>query len=137
MGRSEGGQPLPVSNLHPVCKATLIPSGSRLLRNRPASSYTTGVRNRNAPVVRSWDGAIPQAGTSFGAVFFSRRRSGPDPLVRVRLATLVVGGVLGLVGMRLDDSLLVSVAIGVVLVGFLLRLAPKTDAKGDANDPSD
>jgi purine-cytosine permease-like protein len=69
-------------------------------------------------------------------MFFSRRRSGPDPLARVRLATLVLGGVLGLVGMRFDNSLLVSVAIGVVLVGFLLRLASRTDAEGDANDPS-
>jgi hypothetical protein len=62
-------------------------------------------------------------------VFFSRRRSGPDPLVRVRLATLIVGGVLGLVGMRFDNSLLVSGAIGVVLVGFLIRFLPRGNAE--------
>jgi len=71
-------------------------------------------------------------------VFFRyRRRSGPDPLVRVKLAMLILGAVLGLVGMRFDLPLLVSVAIGVVLVGFLLRFAPKAHSEADATEPSD
>lgn len=53
--------------------------------------------------------------------FQRRRRSGPDRFLPAKLATLIVGGVLGLVGMRVGNSLLVSIAIGVVLVGFLLR----------------
>ena len=56
------------------------------------------------------------------AVFLSKRpRSSPDRLLPVKLATLVVGVVLGLAGMRTGSSLLVSLAIGVVLVGVFLR----------------
>lgn len=57
-------------------------------------------------------------------MLFSRRRSGPDRFVRLKVATLIVGGVLGLVGMRAGNSVLVGVAIVVVLVGFLLRFLP-------------
>lgn len=58
-------------------------------------------------------------------MFFVRRnRSGPDRFVRIKLATLIVGAVLGLVGMRTGHPLLVSIAIGVVLVGFFLRFLP-------------
>lgn len=69
-------------------------------------------------------------------MFFSRhRRSGRDRFLPIKLATLLVGGVLGLVGMRLNNSLLVTVAIGVVLVGFLLRFVRRADSPGDAKDP--
>ncbi len=68
-------------------------------------------------------------------MFFSRRhRSGPDRLLPVKLATLILGGVLGLVGMRLGNPLLVSVAIGVVLVGFFLRFVPQPGSDADAGD---
>ena len=66
--------------------------------------------------------------------FRHRRRSGSDPLVRVRLATLILGGVLGLIGMRFDNAVLVNVAIGLVLVGFLLRFVPHGDSDADAKD---
>jgi len=72
--------------------------------------------------------------------FHGRRRAGPDRFLLVKLATLILGGVLGLVGMRVGNSLLVSVAIGVVLVGFLLRFLPKpTDAAGhgEVREPPD
>lgn len=69
------------------------------------------------------------------AVFFRRRsRSGLDRFLAVKLATLILGGVLGLVGMRAGNALLVSVAIGVVLVGFLLRFVRHPDAEADAKD---
>jgi len=94
------------------------------------------VRSSRARGVPSWDGAIAQASTSLGTVFFlKRRRPGPDPLVRIKLATFIVGAVLGLVGMRFNNSLLVTVAIGVVLVGFLLRFSPKARSDADHNDP--
>lgn len=54
-----------------------------------------------------------------------RRRSGRDRFLRVKIATLIVGGVLGLIGMSAGNSLLVSIAIGVALVGFLLRFLPQ------------
>jgi multisubunit Na+/H+ antiporter MnhF subunit len=69
-------------------------------------------------------------------VFFSRRpRTGRDRFLPVKLASLIVGGILGLVGMRINSSLLVSIAIAVVLVGFLLRFVRQPGAQGDARDP--
>jgi hypothetical protein len=69
-------------------------------------------------------------------VFFSRRpRPGRDRFLPAKLALLTVGGVLGLVGMRINSSLLVSIAIAVVLVGFLLRFVRQPDVNGDAKDP--
>jgi uncharacterized membrane protein YfcA len=61
--------------------------------------------------------------------FYRRRRSGPDRFLAVKLATFILGAVLGLVGMRIDKPFLVGVAIGVVLVGVLLRLvSQRSDA---------
>lgn len=68
-------------------------------------------------------------------MFFHRRRAGRDRFLPAKLASLVVGGVLGLVGMRINNSLLVSIAIAVVLVGFLLRFVRQTGAAGDDEDP--
>ena len=67
--------------------------------------------------------------------FYRRRRSGPDGFLAVKLATFILGAVLGLVGMRIDKPFLVTVAIGVVLVGFLLRFSPKARSDADHNDP--
>ncbi len=59
-------------------------------------------------------------------MFFSRRRrSGRDRLLPVKMATLLVGGVLGLIGMSAGNARLVNVAIVVVLLGFLLRFLPQ------------
>lgn len=69
-------------------------------------------------------------------MFFSRRhRSGPDRFLPAKLATLVVGGVLGLIGMRTDNALLVSVAAAVVLLGFLLRFIRDPGMDGEAPEP--
>ncbi|MBI4342220.1 MAG: hypothetical protein HY599_02500 [Candidatus Omnitrophica bacterium] len=64
-----------------------------------------------------------------------RRRSGPDRFLVVKLATLIVGGVLGLVGMRAGNSWLVGIAIGVVLVGFLLRFLPQRE-HSESSEPT-
>jgi multisubunit Na+/H+ antiporter MnhF subunit len=47
----------------------------------------------------------------------------------------MVGGVLGLIGMRINSSLLVNIAIAAVLLGFLLRFVRQPGARGDAKDP--
>ncbi len=61
-------------------------------------------------------------------MFFSRRhRSGNDRFLPAKVATLLVGGLLGLAGMRAGNPLLVSGAIVVVLVGFLLRFLPQLE----------
>jgi len=73
-----------------------------------------------------------------GAMFFSRRRpTRSDRLLPLKIATLLVGGVLGLAGMRAGNSLLVGLAIVVVVIGFLLRFLPHRDPEADAKDSSD
>ena len=57
-------------------------------------------------------------------MFLSRRRRGRDRFVRIKLACLVAGGVLGLVGMQRDSVVLIDIAITVVLAGFALRFVP-------------
>lgn len=77
--------------------------------------------------------APPHGGAHVGNVFFSRHRR-KDRFLHLRLALLLVGGGLGLVGMRLDNGTLVSVATGIVLVGFLLRFAPQRQSPSGAID---
>jgi hypothetical protein len=67
-------------------------------------------------------------------MFLSRHHRGRDRFVRIKLACLVLGGVLGLVGMRLDSVLLVNVAIVIVLAGFALRFVPQQPAL-EATEP--
>jgi hypothetical protein len=57
-------------------------------------------------------------------MFFRRSRVGRDRYLPLRLAALLAGGVLGLMGMRQDNALVVDAAIVVVLAGFLLRFLP-------------
>lgn len=69
-------------------------------------------------------------------MFFSRRpRTAPDRFLPVKLAALVGGGILGLVGMRIESTLLVSIAIAVVLVGFLLRFVRQPGPGEDLKEP--
>jgi multisubunit Na+/H+ antiporter MnhF subunit len=78
----------------------------------------------------------PKCGHIVVSVFFSRRpRTGRDRFLPVKLALLMVGGVLGLIGMRINSSLLVNIAIAAVLLGFLLRFVRQPGARGDAKDP--
>ncbi len=77
--------------------------------------------------------APPHGGAHVGDVFFSRHRR-KDRFLHLRLALLLVGGGLGLMGMRLENGTLVSVATGIVLVGFLLRFAPQRQSPSGATD---
>jgi len=63
-------------------------------------------------------------------MFLSRHRRGHDRFVWIKLACLVLGGVLGLVGMRRDSIGLVDAAIVIVLAGFALRFVPHAAVKG-------
>lgn len=59
-------------------------------------------------------------------MFLSRTpRSGSDRFLPFKLAALLIGCLLGLVGMAISRPLVVDLAIGVVLVGFLLRFLPR------------
>ena len=69
-------------------------------------------------------------------MFVSRQRRGPDRFARIKLACLVLGGGLGLVGMRLGSAVLVDVAIVIVLAGFGLRVVSReSDAAAEARTP--
>jgi len=71
-------------------------------------------------------------------MFFSHRtRSGRDRFLPLKTVTLVVGGLLGLGGMRLGSTLLIGLAIVVVSVGFLLRFVRPADAADAADDTKD
>jgi hypothetical protein len=69
-------------------------------------------------------------------MFVSRHRRGRDRFVRLKLACLVLGGVLGLVGMRLGNVVLVNVAIVIVLAGFALRFVPRQPAAKATEPPA-
>jgi hypothetical protein len=72
-------------------------------------------------------------------MFISRhQRSGPDRFLAFKTGALITGILLGLAGMRVGSSVLVSVAIAVVLLGFLLRFVPdpatRNTEPGDATE---
>ncbi len=68
-------------------------------------------------------------------MFISRARRGRDRFLWPKLACLVLGAVLGLIGMRRDSVLLVNLAIAVILVGFGLRFLPHKTREPDVEDP--
>jgi hypothetical protein len=57
-------------------------------------------------------------------MFLSHERRRRDRFIWAKLTSLLVGGVVGLIGMRSDNTLLVDIAIGLILVGFALRFLP-------------
>jgi membrane protein implicated in regulation of membrane protease activity len=67
-------------------------------------------------------------------MFISRERRGRDRFLWAKLACLVLGGVLGLIGMRRESVLLVNLAIAVILVGFGLRFVPQKTEQSDVED---
>lgn len=68
-------------------------------------------------------------------MFVSRHRRGRDRFIWIKLACLVLGGVLGLVGMRLESAVLVYVAIVIVLAGFALRFVRQQSAVEGTEPP--
>lgn len=55
----------------------------------------------------------------------SRKKRGPDPYLAAKIALFVLGAAVAFVGMAIDKQWVISVAIGILFVGFLLRFLPK------------
>jgi len=64
-------------------------------------------------------------------ILASRRRRGPDPFLGRKVQIFLAGAALALVGIGVDSSLLVGLAILILLVGVGLRfLAGRKPASG-------
>jgi hypothetical protein len=57
-------------------------------------------------------------------IFLSRKKKGPDPYLEWKVRLFSGGAVLALVGLGLESSLLVGLAILILLVGVGLRFLP-------------
>jgi hypothetical protein len=57
----------------------------------------------------------------------SREKRGPDPYLAAKVAIFCVGVAVAFLGMRLNKSWVISVAIGILLVGVILRFFPRGD----------
>ena len=66
--------------------------------------------------------------------FSSRRRKGPDLHLDWKVRIFFAGALIAFIGMVLESPILVLVAIGVLLVGVLLRFLP---GGGRGEDPGD
>ncbi len=66
-----------------------------------------------------------------------RDARGPGPYLEWRVRLLGAGAILALAGIWADVGWLVNVAIGFLLVGFLLRLAGGRFDDADPSDPDD
>jgi hypothetical protein len=64
------------------------------------------------------------------ALIPSRRRDRPVRHLQWRMRTFALGAVLALFGMSRGIDWLVDVAIGVLVLGFLLRFLPEADEDG-------
>jgi hypothetical protein len=69
-------------------------------------------------------------------VFISRKRCGPDRWLKLKVALLGLAAAAFLLAVRLERRWLVWVAVGLVLVGFLLRFAPANARDGGARPPT-
>lgn len=75
-------------------------------------------------------------------IFLDRSRRGEDPHLEWKIVLFWVGAVLALAGMAMDRPVLVTVAIVVLVVGFLLRFPPffssdsppSSEEKGEEED---
>ena len=63
----------------------------------------------------------------------SRKQRGPDPFLAAKVAIFCIGVVVAFLGMKLNKSWIISIAIGILLVGFILRFFPRE--KNDKDDP--
>jgi hypothetical protein len=57
----------------------------------------------------------------------SRERRGPDPYLTAKIAIFCIGVVVALLGIKLNKNWVISVSIGILLVGFILRFFPRPD----------
>lgn len=62
--------------------------------------------------------------------FSSRRRGGPDLHLDWKVRIFFAGALIAFIGMVLDSSLLVLVAIAVLLLGVLFRFLPSGNRGG-------
>ena len=75
-------------------------------------------------------------------IFASRRDRGADPFLRIKVQAFFAAAALALIGIGVDSSLLVGLAIVILLVGILLRFFPtkepddpdESSREGDAAD---
>jgi hypothetical protein len=63
----------------------------------------------------------------------SREKRGPDPFLAAKVAIFCAGAAVALLGMALNKSWVISVAIGILLVGFILRFLPRQQP-GDSEE---
>ena len=55
----------------------------------------------------------------------SRKARGPDPYLAAKVAIFCIGVVVAFLGIKLNRSWIISFAIGILLVGFILRFFPR------------
>lgn len=70
-------------------------------------------------------------------IFLDRSRRGKDPYLKLKMALFWVGAALALLGIGLESSLLVNVAIAVLLGGFVLRFLPSSSSSSDDDEGDD
>ena len=70
-------------------------------------------------------------------IFLDRSRRGKDPYLKLKMALFWMGAALALLGIGLESSLLVNVAIAVLLGGFLLRFLPSSSSSSDDDEHAD
>jgi hypothetical protein len=70
-------------------------------------------------------------------LFSSRRRRGPDLHLDRKVQIFFAGALIAFIGMILESSILVLVAIAVLLVGVLLRFLPGSGRRGDPGEEQD
>jgi hypothetical protein len=71
-------------------------------------------------------------------VIFARRGNrGPDPFLERKVQVLLAGGALALIGIGVDSSLLVGLAILVLLAGVVFRLLAGREAAADEEVPDE
>ena len=71
-------------------------------------------------------------------IFSSRRKRGPDENLSLKVQVFFVGAALALVGIGLDSSILVGVAIVILVAGVLLRFLPgAVEGGGGGEEPAD
>jgi hypothetical protein len=58
-------------------------------------------------------------------IFSSRKNRGEDPHLDWKVRIFFLGALLALVGIARDSRLLVGLAVGVLLLGFVLRFIPR------------
>jgi hypothetical protein len=70
-------------------------------------------------------------------LFFIRRSGseGPDPWLLAKVRVFAIGAALALGGMILDQGWMIWAAIGVLLVGIVLRFLPRTDGSRASDAP--